>query len=381
MGSTKESQELLPGTLDLLILRTLQRGSMHGYGIAQHLRVASQDVLQVGESSLYPALQRLLLNGWISGEWGLSDNNRRARYYALTPSGRSGSPPNAKASNRSSGRFNACWRPEKMPPLFRRLGYWLHQRRADEDLAEELQFHREMVERDLIQDGLSRQDASAPPGARWETSSSLARMPAQCGYCLGSTACGRTSRHGVRSLRRSPGLVIVSALSLGLGIGLNVILYMGVLTIFGHQPTMVEPDRMVGVEPSYANQFSVPTIRTCCEPDLRGAAGFQNRRHESRQRRPHLACQRAGRDRELFQVLGVSAQMGRPFSAHEAASETDPRLVVVTAGFWKTNLRARPCRHRRIAGPERRTIHGRRSSTRRIPGGHRLDGPFALRAA
>lgn len=88
MGSARESQELLPGTLDLLILRTLQRGSMHGYGIAQHLRVASQDVLHVGESSLYPALQRLLLNGWITGEWGLSDNNRRARYYALTASGR-----------------------------------------------------------------------------------------------------------------------------------------------------------------------------------------------------------------------------------------------------------------------------------------------------
>jgi transcriptional regulator len=88
MGSVKESQELLPGTLDLLILKTLQRGSMHGYGIAQHLRVTSQDVLQVGESSLYPALQRLLLNGWITGEWGLSDNNRRARYYALTASGR-----------------------------------------------------------------------------------------------------------------------------------------------------------------------------------------------------------------------------------------------------------------------------------------------------
>ena len=88
MGSAKESQELLPGTLDLLILKTLQRGSMHGYGIAQDLRVASQDVLQVGESSLYPALQRLLLNGWITGEWGLSDNNRRARYYALTASGR-----------------------------------------------------------------------------------------------------------------------------------------------------------------------------------------------------------------------------------------------------------------------------------------------------
>ena len=80
--------DLLPGTLDLLILRTLARGEMHGYGIAQHLKAASDDVLQVGESSLYPALQRLLLNGWVTAEWGASDNNRRARYYTLTAGGR-----------------------------------------------------------------------------------------------------------------------------------------------------------------------------------------------------------------------------------------------------------------------------------------------------
>ena len=64
------------------------RGDMHGYGIAQHLKVTSEDVLQVGESSLYPALQRLLLNGWVKAEWGASDNNRRARYYSLTAAGR-----------------------------------------------------------------------------------------------------------------------------------------------------------------------------------------------------------------------------------------------------------------------------------------------------
>src|SRR5215472_13699223 len=87
MGSDKSS-ELLPGTLDLLILRTLARGRMHGYGIAQHLKIVSRDVLQVGESSLYPALQRLLLNGYVEAEWGASDNNRRARYYTLTPAGR-----------------------------------------------------------------------------------------------------------------------------------------------------------------------------------------------------------------------------------------------------------------------------------------------------
>jgi len=88
MGVTNQPHDLLPGTLDLLVLRTLQRGPMHGYGIAQHLRIRSHEVLQVGESSLYPALQRLLLNGWVKGEWGSSDNNRRARYYTLTPAGR-----------------------------------------------------------------------------------------------------------------------------------------------------------------------------------------------------------------------------------------------------------------------------------------------------
>ena len=79
--------DLLPGTLDLLILRALVPGAMHGYGIAQRLKQISEDVLQVGESSLYPALQRLLLNGWVKAEWGASENNRKARYYKLTVAG------------------------------------------------------------------------------------------------------------------------------------------------------------------------------------------------------------------------------------------------------------------------------------------------------
>ena len=72
----------------MLVLRILARGRAHGYGIAQHIKSVSEDVLQVGESSLYPALQRLLLNGWVKGEWGASENNRRARFYSLTPAGR-----------------------------------------------------------------------------------------------------------------------------------------------------------------------------------------------------------------------------------------------------------------------------------------------------
>src|SRR5688500_1303203 len=89
MGKKRgERQDLLPGTLDMLILKTLSQQVMHGYGIAEHIRRVSADVLKVEEGSLYPALQRLQLQGLIASEWGHSVNNRRARYYRLTPAGR-----------------------------------------------------------------------------------------------------------------------------------------------------------------------------------------------------------------------------------------------------------------------------------------------------
>lgn len=81
-------RDLLPGTLDMLILKTLTVQPMHGYGIAQHLRRLSDAVIQVEEGSLYPALQRMRQKGWISAEWGMTPNNQRARYYTITPAGR-----------------------------------------------------------------------------------------------------------------------------------------------------------------------------------------------------------------------------------------------------------------------------------------------------
>src|ERR1700759_4044219 len=80
--------DLLPGTLDLLILKTLDRGSLHGYGIALSIKRLSQDFLTVEEGSLYPALQRLLLQGWVEAEWKKTETNRRARFYTLTGAGR-----------------------------------------------------------------------------------------------------------------------------------------------------------------------------------------------------------------------------------------------------------------------------------------------------
>jgi transcriptional regulator len=82
------STDLLQGTLDLLILQTLALGPMHGWGVAQRIQQVSKDALQIGQGSLYPALYRLEYKGWIRSDWGVSENNRRAKFYALTPTGR-----------------------------------------------------------------------------------------------------------------------------------------------------------------------------------------------------------------------------------------------------------------------------------------------------
>jgi PadR family transcriptional regulator, regulatory protein PadR len=80
--------DFLPGTLEMLVLKTLSRGANHGFGIANHIQQVSNDALKIGEGSLYPALQRLLLNEFVEAEWGVTENNRRARYYKITATGR-----------------------------------------------------------------------------------------------------------------------------------------------------------------------------------------------------------------------------------------------------------------------------------------------------
>jgi transcriptional regulator len=87
-AKTKNRNELLPGTLEMLILKTLSIEPLHGYGIAQHIQMLSREVLTIEEGSLYPALQRMLVKGWVMADWKISANNRRARFYTLTAAGK-----------------------------------------------------------------------------------------------------------------------------------------------------------------------------------------------------------------------------------------------------------------------------------------------------
>jgi PadR family transcriptional regulator PadR len=88
MGRIEKEGELVQGTLDMLVLKALSRGVMHGYAVAEWIQATSDGLLRVEEGALYPALHRLELCGWLASEWGLSENNRRAKYYRLTPRGR-----------------------------------------------------------------------------------------------------------------------------------------------------------------------------------------------------------------------------------------------------------------------------------------------------
>jgi len=88
LNNSPANSELLPGTLYLLILRTLRSGALHGYAIAKRIKEASEDDLQIEDGSLYPSLNRMLVKGWLAAAWGISENNRKARFYRLTAEGR-----------------------------------------------------------------------------------------------------------------------------------------------------------------------------------------------------------------------------------------------------------------------------------------------------
>ena len=230
-----------------------------------------------------------------------------------------------------------------MTPFLRRLVYWVRGTRATADLEEELRFHRDMAERDLRLDGLTPQDATRAAHHRLGNTI-LAREDARAVWVAPwIDALWQDVRHGARSLRRSPGLVVISAISLGLGIGLNTILFMGISTVYGHEPTMVSPERVVGVEPGYANQFSYPDYRDLRDSGIfADAVGFRtggmNLGASGRTTPVSLLVVTAN----YFDALGIRPQIGRTFSAAESGPERDPRLVVVTAGFWRNWLRGDP---------------------------------------
>src|ERR1017187_7572443 len=204
--------DLLPGTLDMMVLKALTRGALHGYAIAQLLRQLSEDILQVEEGSLYPALQRLELNGWIEGEWGVSSNNRRARFYRLTADGRK---KLASRQGRHRGRDGA----RVIRRLQRRLRYWLHRAERARLLREEMETHLEMKTRELMGDGMTESDARG--AARRQFGNPTLKQEEARGTWIARwlSDLAQDSVFAVRTVRKQPGFAAFAILSAALGIG------------------------------------------------------------------------------------------------------------------------------------------------------------------
>ncbi len=210
MGIPKEARstgDFLPGTLEMLILKTLSRGPNHGFGIAMHIRRVSEEALRVGEGSLYPALQRLLLDDLIEAEWGTSENNRRARYYRITAAGGSG-------WWRRSGSSSFCWPGSH--------GSW----RGDENL----ETRSALAQTAAVRAG-SRRGNPDPQGNGRSLGAGQSREFGSVALALEDSravwrlawleSLGQDLRYALRSFRKSPGFAVAVVGTLGAALGLN----------------------------------------------------------------------------------------------------------------------------------------------------------------
>ena len=228
-GGVSDQTDVLQGTLDLLIMRTIALEPMHGWAIAQRIQQISDDLLRVQQGSLYPALHRLEHQGWITAEWGASENNRRARFYSLTRPAASSSPSRSRSGTASRPASTSCCRGPDRAPLAHsasRLRSLFFRARREADLREELQFHLER-ETERLRGGRHAPRCGTPAGAPdVRRPSSRPRRPAATRVARRcSTVSVRDVRYACRSFRRAPLVALTIVTTVGLGLGLVAVVF------------------------------------------------------------------------------------------------------------------------------------------------------------
>jgi transcriptional regulator len=209
MAVSKHSNDRLQGTLDLLAPKSLaSRGTMHGYGITLHIQQISNEALRVEEGSLYPELYRMTQAGWLKSEWGVSENNRRARFYSIAAAGR---------------------------------------RQLAEEEDAEIEFRLQAQSRDNLAGGMSEPEARRDAARRFGDRTLLQEETRAANRIRFLEAAWQDPRYAFRGFRRNPGFTLTAVVSLALGIGANAALFSVIDTLLLKALPYGDPDHLVYV--------------------------------------------------------------------------------------------------------------------------------------
>ena len=244
MGRKAQKNDSLPGSLDMLILRTLSRRDLHGYGIVQFIQQSSDNELLVEEGSLYPALQRLELNGWIDGVWGVTSNNRRARIYKITAAGRKQLAVETRQV-RQTHVGDRARDGSGVTDVLRRLRYWIESARRSEALREEMELHLAEKAAELQADGMTAECARAEARRRFGNVGLKHEESREIWMTRFLSELGQDVRYGCRTMAANKAFSALAVLSLALGIGANTAIYSLMESILLRSLPVADPESLV----------------------------------------------------------------------------------------------------------------------------------------
>ena len=377
--SEDRQMELLQGTLDLLILKAVSLGPLHGYGVLLRIQQISGEELVIQQGSLYPALYRLEHQGVITSEWGDSENNRRAKYYRLTTAGRKRLEAETEKWNRMAGSHcgnsshdtgelmsGQNWLGRKRAELRSWMRAAAQRRRVEREMESELEFHLESLTADLIRAGRSPHEAARQ--ARIALGTTLTHkegMRASLGLRW-MDELGADLRYAIRMLRKSPGFTAIAAGSLALAIGANTAIFSLAKVLLYDQLQIPHPEglklvRWTGDDKVVAHSswgdfdstpdggqtssvFPYPIYRELSlhPAGMQSLAGFKEDGMNATVRGTARRVAVAEVTGNYYDTLQVRPQIGRAIQPSDDAVSGSGNVVVISDGLWSREFGRSP---------------------------------------
>ena len=343
--------DLMQGTLDMLILKAVSLGALHGYGVLLRIQQISGGRLEIQQGSLYPALYRLEHQGWITSEWGESENKRRAtEFYRLTAAGKL-SIPNGSGQVESHGRshrWNSSHHAGGSMTIWSRvrslrLRVTLFRSRAENEMDTELRFHVETYAEDLMRDGVSYEEARRR--ARVEFGG-MQNAKENCREARGANIVEsffQDLRYGARSMRRSPGFTAVAVIALALGIGANAAVFSVVNAVLLRPLAYKDPDQLVTILHRVKNPVAVANYIDWRDQshsfEAMAAAEYWSPNLTGTDPPEHLWGLQVTQN--LLPMLGVDPLLGRWFVTGEDQKGAEHE-VILSYRLWQRRFAADP---------------------------------------